>query len=64
MANDPHPAQRRRLERERTLGLDTTDEAAKWLEERDPPPAEPEPKASRKSKTLHRWRQQQPRKPR
>jgi hypothetical protein len=58
------PSQRRRLERERTLGLDPEDEAAKWIEEHDPVPPTAEPKAGRKSVTLHRWRQAQLRKPR
>jgi hypothetical protein len=64
MAKDLPPSQRRRLERERTLGLDPSDEAAKWIEEHGAPPPAPEPKAGRKSKTLHRWRQAQLRKPR
>jgi hypothetical protein len=48
-------------ERERATGLDPEDAAARWLEEHDrqPPPAAP--KAATKSKTLHRWRQQQQR---
>jgi hypothetical protein len=58
------PSQRRRLERERTLGLDPEDEAAKWIEENAPERPAPEPKAGRKSVTLHRWRQAQLRKPR
>jgi hypothetical protein len=64
MAKDLASSRRRRLDRERTLGLDPTDEAAKWIEEHDPAPPAPEPKAGRKSKTLHRWRQAQLRKPR
>jgi len=44
-------------ERERTVGLDPDDPAAQWLQEHDPPPAVEPPKAARKSKTLHRWRQ-------
>jgi hypothetical protein len=44
-------------ERERTLGLDPEDDAARWLAEHDPPPAPPPPKAAKKSKALHRWRQ-------
>ena len=45
-------------ERERAAGLDPDDEAARWLEEHDPaPPAAP--KAASKSKTLHRFRQEQ-----
>jgi hypothetical protein len=43
-------------ERERAVGLDPDDEAARWLEEHDPKPEPPEPKAARKSKALHRWR--------
>ena len=46
-------------ERERTTGLDPADEAARWLQEHDPAPAPPTPKAATKSKELHRWRQRQ-----
>ena len=51
----------KRAERERSVGLDPEDEAARWLEEHDPPPPEPEPKAAKKSKAVHRFRQQQQR---
>jgi hypothetical protein len=44
-------------ERERAVGLDAEDEAARWLQEHDPPPAARPPKAASKSKALHRWRQ-------
>jgi hypothetical protein len=47
-------------ERERRVGLEPDDEAARWLEEHDPKP-EPPPKSAGKSKELHRWRQQQAR---
>jgi hypothetical protein len=46
-------------ERERAVGLDPDDEAARWLEEHDPKPEPKTPKAARKSKALHRWRQRQ-----
>jgi hypothetical protein len=46
-------------DRERAIGLDPDDEAARWLEEHDPPPAPATPKAAHKSKALHRWRQRQ-----
>jgi hypothetical protein len=46
-------------ERERAVGLDAEDEAARWLAENDAQPA-PEPSKSRfKSKELHRWKQRQ-----
>jgi alkylated DNA repair protein (DNA oxidative demethylase) len=44
-------------ERERALGLDPDDEAARWLREHDPEPKPETPKSARKSKALHRWRQ-------
>jgi hypothetical protein len=45
-------------ERERTVGLETDDEAARWLGENDPKPPPATPKSAHKSKLLHRWRQQ------
>jgi hypothetical protein len=47
-------------ERERAVGLDPGDEAARWLQEHDPE-ATPSPKDVRKAKELHRWRQRQAR---
>ena len=44
-------------ERERAAGLDPDDEAARWLDEHDPPPQPAPPKSERKSKALHRWKQ-------
>jgi hypothetical protein len=49
----------KRGERERTVGVDPDDEAARWLEEHDPKPPSPEPKAAKKSKAVHRFRQRQ-----
>jgi len=49
----------KRGERERAVGLDPEDEAARWLQEHDPEPEPTPPKAARKSKELHRWRQRQ-----
>ena len=51
----------RRAERERALGLDPEDEAARWLEEHDPKPPAAPPKSLTKSKTLHQWRERQKR---
>ena len=48
-------------EREASVGLDPEDEAARWLAENDAKPAPARPKSASKSKTLHRWRQQQQR---
>jgi len=48
-------------ERERDVGLEPDDEAARWLAEHDPSPEQKPPKAASKSKTLHRWRQRQQR---
>ena len=56
-----HEGAKRRAERERTVGLDSEDEATRWLEEQDPPPAPPPSKSKFKSKELHRWRQKQQR---
>jgi hypothetical protein len=44
-------------ERERAVGLDPDDDAARWLDEHDPKPPPATPKSARKSKALHRWRQ-------
>jgi hypothetical protein len=56
-------AKRRRAqnrgERERGIGIDPADEAARWLDEHDPPPEPQPPKSLGKSKALHRWRQRQ-----
>jgi hypothetical protein len=46
-------------ERERAVGLDPDDEAARWLGENDPAPPPARPKAASKSKELHRWQQRQ-----
>jgi hypothetical protein len=46
-------------ERERMVGLESDDDAARWLEENDPKPAPKPRKSARKSKLLHRWRQSQ-----
>jgi hypothetical protein len=51
----------KRAERERTVGLDPDDEAARWLEEHDPKPQPAPPKSLTKSKTLHQWRERQQR---
>ena len=48
----------KRGERERAVGVDPEDEAARWLEEHDPKAPPPEPKAAKKSKAVHRFRQQ------
>jgi len=50
---------KRRGERERAVGLDADDEAARWLAEHDPPPAPPPSKSAFKSKELHRFTQRQ-----
>ena len=56
-----HEGAKRRAQRERRVGLDPDDEAARWLEEQDPPAAPPPSKSKFKSKELHRWRERQKR---
>jgi hypothetical protein len=46
-------------ERERAVGLDSDDEAAKWLAENDAPPPATAPRSVSKSRELHRWRRRQ-----
>jgi hypothetical protein len=46
----------KRAERERQVGLDPEDAAARWLADHDPPAEPGVPKSASKSKLLHRWR--------
>jgi hypothetical protein len=48
-------------DRERMVGLEPDDDAARWLEENDPKPEPKQPKSASRSKLLHRWRQTQQR---
>jgi hypothetical protein len=56
-----HEGAKRRAERERQVGLDADDEAARWLEEHEPRPEPPQSKSKLKSVELHRWRQRRQR---
>jgi hypothetical protein len=62
------PPSRRRVEkmreRERSVGLESDDPAAQWLDENAPKEPFQAPKAARKSKLLHQWKQAQQRKSR
>jgi len=50
---------RRQRDRERQVGLDPDDEAARWLGEHEPKPEPTAQKSAGKSKEVHRWRQRQ-----
>jgi hypothetical protein len=52
---------KKQSERERTIGLDPDDEAARWLADHHPKPPPATPKSATKSKLLHRWKQRQAR---
>jgi hypothetical protein len=56
-----HRGAQKRAERERSVGLEPDDAAARWLDENDPKPKPQPPKSATKSKVLHRWRQSQQR---
>jgi len=51
----------KRAERERAVGLEPDDAGARWLDENDPKPVPASPKAAKKSKAVHRFRQRQSR---
>jgi len=44
-------------ERERSVGLEPDDPAAQWLDENAPKVPFEAPKAAKKSKLLHQWKQ-------
>jgi hypothetical protein len=46
-------------ERERRAGLESDDDAARWLEEHHPDPKPEAPKRAAKSKALHQWRRRE-----
>jgi hypothetical protein len=51
----------RQSERERNVGLDPEDDAAKWLREHDAKPPPATPKRASKNKPLHQWRRREER---
>jgi hypothetical protein len=57
------PPSRQRVEkmreRERTVGLESDDAAAQWLDANAPKEEVRTPKAARKSKLLHQWKRAQ-----
>ena len=48
---------KRMRDREASVGLEPDDSAAQWLSDHDTPPPPATPKSSKKSVTLHRFRQ-------
>jgi hypothetical protein len=54
-----HRGVQKRSERERTVGMEPDDDAARWLAENDKQPPPQAPKSATKSKALQRWRRQQ-----
>jgi hypothetical protein len=56
-----HDGARKLGEKERSVGLEQDDDAARWLSEHDPAPPPVTPKSAGKSKHLHRWKQKQQR---
>jgi hypothetical protein len=50
---------KRLADRERGVGLEPDDDAARWLAANDAPPPPATPKAASKNKTLHQWRRRQ-----
>ena len=50
---------KRMRNRESSVGLEADDSAAQWLAAHDAPPPPSTPKSSKKSVTLHRFRQRQ-----
>lgn len=64
MAEKPRITRRRAEklgERERSVGLDPEDAAARWLAEHDAKPEPAQPRSAFKSKAVHRFRQRQQR---
>jgi hypothetical protein len=64
VAQKPHLSQQKvekMRRREASVGLETDDDAAQWLDQNDAPRPPDAPKSLAKNKLLHQWRRAQKR---